>query len=445
MDSLLDIAQHAVQCAIRSGAEWADAYCSRVRHADVGMDNSSILDCHSVRDHGLGVRAFYRGGMGFSIVQDLSWAAVRQCGEDAARMARATHPDPDFHGLPEPTEAAAVPGLFCDEVAGLPAQRVVEWCREAISEALAVDPRARVSGGAGFSVGEGALASSAGVALTRPGTKVDLSVEVTIQDGDDAGFYFDFDVARVLADFAPAGLGASTCREALRYLGARSVRTATMDLVLGPLAAAHFLGEIVAAANAESVQRGRSFLAGRAGTAIGPECLVIREVPSWPRGLASSSHDGEGVAKQDLVLIDRGVLTCYLHNSYTSGKAGAANNAHAVRGGYAGVVGIGLSNLQVVPGEYSEAELIRGVDEGLYVSYAELAPDGISGEVSSTVDFGFRIRRGELCHPVKLGMVGGHVLDMLRHLDAVSSDYREEPGSTMPAIRLRGIQVAGAI
>lgn len=445
MDSLLDIAQHAVRCALRSGAEWADAYCSRVRHADVGMDNSSILDCHSVRDHGVGVRAFYRGGMGFATVQDLSWAAVRECGEDAARLARAAHPDPDFHGLPEPTNAAAVPGLFCEQVAGLPAERVVEWCREAIAEALAVDPRARVSGGAGFSVGEGALASSTGVALTRPGTKVDMSVEVTIQEDDEAGFYFDFDVARVLEDFAPAGLGERACREALRYLGARPLRTGTMDLVLGPLAAAHFLAETVAAANAESVQRGRSFLAGRAGTAIAADCLVIREVPSWPRGLASSSHDAEGVAKQDCLLIDRGVLTCYLHNSYTAGKAGAINNAHAVRGGYAGAVGIGLSNLQIAPGDHSEAELIRGVDEGLYISYAELAPDTASGEVSSSVDFGFRIRRGEICQPVKLGLVGGHVWEMLGRLDAVSSDYRQEPGSIMPSIRLRGIQVAGAI
>lgn len=445
MDNLLDIAQHAVNCTLKSGAEWADAYCSRVRHADVGMDNSSILDCHSVRDHGLGVRAFYRGGMGFATVQDLDEAAVRECGEDAARMARAAHPDPDFRCLPAPSEVPPVPALFCDRVAGLPAERVVEWCRDAIAEALAVDPGARVSGGAGLSVGEGALASSTGVALSRPGTKIDLSVEVTVHRGDEVGFYFDFDVARGLDDFAPAGLGSKACREALRYLGARPVTTATMDLVLGPLTAGHFLGAVIGAASAESVQRRRSFLAGRAGTVVGPAGLTVLEAPSWPAGLASSSHDAEGVAKQDLVLIDRGVLTCYLHNSYTAGKAGEVNNAHAVRGGYAGAVGIGLSNLRVEPGGRSEAELIHDVDDGLYVSYAELAPDATSGEVSATVDFGFRIRHGEICEPVKLAMIGGNALDMLSRLDAVSSDYREEPGSITPTIRLRAIQVAGAI
>jgi PmbA protein len=444
MDDLLDIAQHAVRAATGAGAEWADAYCGRLRHADVGMDNSSILDCHIVRDHGLGIRAFYHGGMGFATVQDLSPAAVTQCGEDAARMARAAHPDPDFVRLPEPSDAPPIAGLFCDEVAGLPAERVVEWCCQAIAEAREVTGEARVSGGAGFTVGEGALASSTGIALARPGTKIDLSVEVTIQRDDEVGFYFDFDVARRLDDFAPAGLGASAAREALRFLGARPVTTGLMDLVLGPLTAGQFLGAIIGAANAESIQRRRSFLQDRAGTAIGPECLTIRELPFWPAGLNSSSHDGEGVAKQEMALLDRGVLTAYLHNSYTAQKAQAPNNAHGTRGGYTGAVGIGLSNLQILPGDRPAAELVAEVQDGLYISYAGLAPDATSGEVSATVDFGFRILKGEVCYPVKMAMVGGNAFTMLGSLDAVSSDYREEPGSITPSLRLRGIQVAGA-
>ena len=442
--TILELAQHAVAAAMQAGADFADAYCGAVRHADVAVDNSSVLDCHIVRDYGIGVRAFVKGGMGLCTVQSLEPDEVARCGADAAAMARVAHPDPDFVALPEPSTAPQIDGLFDDQVAGLPAEAVVQWCREAIAEALEVEPEARISGGAGFSVGEGAIASSTGIALTRPGTNVELSVEAIIQRGDEVGFYFDYDVARRMSEFAPAGVGAKACREALRFLGARSVETKRTSLVLGPLAVAEMLGAVIEAANADHVQRQRSFLMGREGTPIAADCLTVREVPFWPAGIASSSHDAEGVAKQEMLLLDRGVLTSYLHNSYTAHKAGVANNAHAVRGGYGGSVGIAPSNLQVALGSRPEADLIADLDDGLYINFAGLAPNPASGEVSATVDFGFRIIKGELAYPVKMAMVGSDAFTMLGAIDAVSSDCREEPGTIVPSLRLHDIQVAGA-
>lgn len=428
---------------MKAGAEWADAYCGAVRHADVGVDNSSILDCHVVRDYGLGIRAFYHGGMGASTVQSLDPEAIRKCGEEAARIAKIAHPDPDFVRLPEPSEAPQIEGLFDDAIAGLPAETVVQWCREAIEECAATNRKARISGGAGFSVGEGALASSTGIALSRPGTKVELSIEAVIQQDEEVGFYFDYDIARRMVDFKPAGIGAAATREAARFLGARHLETGRMPIILGPLAAAEFLGSIIGAASAENVQRNRSFLINREGTKIASTCLTIKEVPFHPAGISSSSHDGEGVARRTMTLIDQGLLTTFLHNSYTANKAGVENNAHAVRGGYSGTVGIGMSNLQVDRGLRTEKELIGEISDGLYISFASLSPDPASGEVSATVDFGFKIIDGELAYPVKTAMVGGDGLTMLQAIDAVSSDYREEPGTIVPSLRIRDIQISG--
>lgn len=444
MPDILELAQLAVSAAMKAGAEWADAYCGVVRHADVGVDNSSILDCHVVRDYGLGIRAFYKGGMGAATIQSLKPEDVARCGEEAARIAKIAHPDPDFVSLPEPTQAPDVPGLFDEQIAGLPAETVVQWCLEAIEEARAVAPDARISGGAGFSVGEGALASSTGIALVRPGTKIEMSIEATIQRDDEVGFYFDYDIARRMADFQPRGIGAKATNEALRFLGARPVETGRTTLVLNPIAAAEFLGATIGAASAENIQRRRSFLINREGTKIGSHVLTVREMPFWPAGISSSAHDGEGVAKQELTLLDAGVLTTFLHNSYTANKAHVANNAHAARGGYSGGVAIGVSNLQVTPGTVPERELIADIKDGLYINYAGLAPDQASGEISATIDFGFKIINGECAYPVKTSMVGSDVFEMLGAIDAVSSDYREEPGMIIPSLRLRDIQVSGA-
>jgi predicted Zn-dependent protease len=62
--------------------------------------------------------------------------------------------------------------------------------------------------------------------------------------------------------------------------------------------------------------------------------------------------------------------------------------------------------------------------------------------VSALVDAGFRIKNGQLTYPLKNTMIAGHGLEMLANLDAVSSDYRAEPGRVLPTIRVQGVRVA---
>ena len=72
-----------------------------------------------------------------------------------------------------------------------------------------------------------------------------------------------------------------------------------------------------------------------------------------------------------------------------------------------------------------------------------LNPNGTTGDVSSSVDFGYKIENGELAYPVMNAMVGGSFLDMLKNIDVISSDYREEPGMIMPTLRIQDVLVAG--
>ena len=147
--------------------------------------------------------------------------------------------------------------------------------------------------------------------------------------------------------------------------------------------------------------------------------------------------------KVERVLIDRGVLTTYLHNSYTANKAGVPNTANARRHGYHGSVGIGFGNAQVDLGTRTEAELIAEIDEGIYIAWGGLQPEQASGDISATVDFGFKIEKGELAYPISTTMIGSDAFEMLGKISAISSDYREEPGSIVPSLRIDDIQVAG--
>jgi predicted Zn-dependent protease len=96
-------------------------------------------------------------------------------------------------------------------------------------------------------------------------------------------------------------------------------------------------------------------------------------------------------------------------------------------------------------GDRTAAELIADIDHGLYINEGEIRPNAVTGEVSASVDFGFAIENGQLAYPVKNTMVGGDFIEILKNVDAVSSDYRYEPGTILPTVRIKAVSVAGGI
>lgn len=440
LELLKRIAQTACDAAIGAGAEFADVSCGRGTNLGVDIESNAIKSTDAHTSGGISVRAIYKGGTGWSSCDVLTVDAAADAGRDAARLARLAEPDPDFITLPSPAESyPKVAGLWDERIAALDAKWIIKRALDNVDGALAVCSDAVVRGG--FSLGShgNALVNSLGVSLASAGSHIGGYVMVIVRRGDDVGSFYDFDSARVLDDFEPAGIGARAAEQAMRFLGARKIDTARMPVILGPLASRSVLYGIVGAADAEDIQRGRSFLMGKVGEKIASEAVTIIDDALIPRGLGSRPHDSEGVPSQPLAIVENGVLKTYLYSTYTAGKAGVRPTGHGSRGG-----GASSSNLVPKLGEITSDEIIKSTREGLYINMGGISPNGITGDVSSSVDFGFKIENGELAYPVMSTMVGGKFLDMLANIDAISSDYREEPGMIMPTIRIQDVQVAGA-
>jgi len=210
-------------------------------------------------------------------------------------------------------------------------------------------------------------------------------------------------------------------------------------LVLGPLASDSVTADVVSFTDAEGIQRGRSFMAGKLGQKIASEHLTLTDDSLIRGGARSRSFDSEGTPCKPVVVVENGVLKTYIHSSYTAGKAGVEPTGHGTRGG-------GAARSNVVPklGQTTAADIIKGTRQGIYVSRGGLSPNMSTGDVSSSVDAGFMIENGEITYPVKNAVLGGSFLDMLQNIDAISSDYREEPGMIMPTVRIHDVLVAGS-
>ncbi|MCD6351874.1 MAG: TldD/PmbA family protein [Armatimonadetes bacterium] len=435
-------AQAAVEAAIAAGAEWADAAASSSRSVDVSAERNTLRESSVSYSQGVGVRAFYAGGVGMAHTDRLDIEAVREAGRQAAELARSASPDPDFHCLPDPQPLPDDPGTFDEKLAEMPAEQLVQWWVKALEQGQRKAEHVFIGGGAGVGAGVSAIASSTGILASAQGTAVFMYVVANVWDGDQAASFVDYASARQLADLHWEHLPEQVVERAASLVHDKPVTTGRRDLVLDFQVAYDWVRSLIGSANAESIQRNRSFLIDKEGQRIASNVLTVVEDPLIPAGLSSAAWDGEGVPRQRRVLLDAGVLTTYLHNSYTANKAGVAYTGHASRSGSAPHVGIAPSNLLIQPGDKSLTELIADITDGVFVVSGAPIPNPITGQVSSTIDAGYLIRDGEIAHPVKGAMVAGDIFDLLAAVDAVSSDFREDPGAIKPAVRLRDVMIS---
>jgi PmbA protein len=434
----LDLAQRCVEKAVKLGAEWCDVSAGFARDISVSIEKTGIKTADAGQGEDMSIRAYVRGGMGYAVVSGRDRADLDDAVETAVALAKEATPDPDFKALPSPEAAPEVEGLFDERIAGMSVQQVVAIAVANIERAKALDPGVNLSGHVGLSVGEGALASSTGIALVSRDSEIGADIEALVKRGAETGYFYDFDFGRFLEDTQLNNLAESAVGGARRFLGAKRVGSGRMTLILGPLASYGFLASVVGAAGAESVQRGRSWVCGKVGEMIASPHLSIVDNGLIPRGARSGAHDGEGTRRKPLTVIDGGRLVSLLHNSYTAGKACCPSTGHGTQSG-----GISPTNLRPALGTRTAAELLKDVKEGIYLESGEIRPDAASGDISASIDFGFYVKDGQIQYPVESAMMGGNILDLLGRLDAVSSDARQEPGLLMPTLRLQDVQIAG--
>lgn len=431
------IAKQACAEAVAAGAESADVVVGRGKNLSLDIERGRIKSSDASWGSWCSVRAIVKGGIGWASAPGADAEAARTAARQAAELAALAEPDPAFVSLPRPEERPEVEGLYDERVAELTIDDLVGMCLSNVESARSVEPSVIVTGGAYCGRSESVLVNSLGVCVHWRSTYVSTSIDAVVRRGDDVGTFYDYDSARVMEDFDPNGLGARATQVAVGFLGARKIPSGTMALVFGPLASGSIGQAIASAASAEEVQRNRSFLAGKRGERIASDLVTLVDDPFIPRGMSSGAYDGEGAPRTKLTLVERGILKAYYHNSYTAGKAGEPNTGHGTRGG--------VSPTNVIPelGDRTAAEIIADTANGLYLNAGWASPNMVNGDLSVTVDFGTRIEDGQLTYPVKNTMFGGNFLDLLRNIDAISSDCRREPGQVLPTLRVRDVLVAG--
>jgi predicted Zn-dependent protease len=190
--------------------------------------------------------------------------------------------------------------------------------------------------------------------------------------------------------------------------------------------------------SATAVQEERSFMNGQFGQQIVHPSVTIYDDGHEPIGLPQA-FDYEGVPKQRVAMIDHGVASAVVYDSFTAARKGKPNTGHALPAPNSE----GPMPLQTMmaAGDASLEELIKGVDKGLYVTrfhYTNVLHPVRTLFTGMTRDGTFLIEHGELTQPVKNLRFTQSILDVLRNVQAIGHErrlYTEYIPVVAPALR----------
>jgi PmbA protein len=443
---LLELAQRVA--AEATPDEQVEAFVSRGSSTSVKVHGGEIESLTQATSAGIGVRVVRDKRQGFAWAGSLDEAVVAEVLAEARDNAAFAEPEA-WIGLAEP-DGVAPPDveLWRDGLADMPTERKVALALELERAVRARD--ARIVGvrtaAWGDGSGEGAVATSTGIAVTGRSTFCHLSVSALAEDGDETQTGYGLSVGREPADVDIAEAADDAAERATRMLGAVQPPSGTITLVLEPRMAAIILGVVGGTLDGESVLKGRSPFADRVGEQIASPLVTLVDDPTDPESLGADSHDGEGLATRRVPLIENGVLQGFLHNTATGRRAGVPSTASAIRG-YRSTPGVGAQALAVSLGSGSLDDLVAGVEHGVLVQSMTGLHSGvnpISGDFSVGME-GVMVRGGALAEPVREATVASTLQRLLLDVSAVGGEREWTPGGTgAAALVIPDVTLSGA-
>lgn len=236
----------------------------------------------------------------------------------------------------------------------------------------------------------------------------------------------------------PEEVGRHAARRALRQLQGKKVKTMKVPVVLDSMMAGYFLGMIARAINGYAIYRKGSFLCGKLGETVASPLVTIRDDALLPRLLGSRPFDREGVASRSTTVIERGILSSYLLDTYAAKKLGLATTGNA-----SGTFSVAPSNFFLEPGLYSPEEIIASVPDGFYVIDLQGSGVNIVNGDCSVGARGMWIEHGELSYPVQEVTIAGNLGAMLKEIEMVGNDLVFHSPIASPTIKFAELTVAG--
>ena len=431
---LLDVGERLLAYAEAEGASGAEVVSWLEDAALTRFANSEIHQ--NVAEAGVHVSLRFVAGarQGVASTDRLDDASLRRLAQTAGRIAAVSAERDDGVALPE---AAPVPEAV-DALSAATSEATPELRAEAARAVIAAADEAGVIAYGSFAttVETIAVVNSRGVRAAGSRSWTHL---LTVMMGPGGGTGYAEQAAVDVGTIDAGAIGREAVERARASRDPVAIDAGDYPVVLESYAVGDiaenlgFLGF-----SALAVEEGRSF--AEPGRRIGSDLVSIWDDGADPAGLPMP-FDYEGVAKERVSLVDRGICRDVVHDAQTAAHAGRRSTGHGLPA--PNTYGPVPMNLVMAPGDTPRAELIAGMDRGLLVTrfhYTNPVHPKLAIVTGMTRDGTFLVEDGRVVGPVRNLRFTQSYLEALAGVEAVSSERRlvrgYVGGMLVPAVRI---------
>ncbi|HHX28536.1 MAG TPA: TldD/PmbA family protein [Firmicutes bacterium] len=385
--------------------------------------------------HSLTVKVIFGKKIGTASTNSLDEDAVKDAIEAATRVAELQKPNEDFEGIPGPEPIPEVNTFFDSTYEFSPLDRAMGV--KAITERAAAKGF-KAAGAYSTGASELCIANSLGVRAYNRSTQAHLR---TVVMSDTGSGYADA-LATDVKDIDPGLVARTAVEKCEASQNPQVVPAGEYEVILEPRAVADLLSYLVRGGfSASAVREGRSFLAGRLGEKIFTDLFSFWDDGLDPRGFPMP-FDLEGVPKEKVIMVDKGVAKGLLYDWKSAKKEGKRSTGHGGFGGW----GPMAANLFMAPGDSTVEEMIKNTKRGILVTrfhYTNMAHPMKVLVTGMTRDGTFLVEDGKVTKPVKNFRFTESALKVFGTMDMVGKELHRSGRSVVPAIHVPAFTFTG--
>ncbi|OGT50008.1 MAG: metalloprotease TldD [Gammaproteobacteria bacterium RIFCSPHIGHO2_12_FULL_39_24] len=219
-------------------------------------------------------------------------------------------------------------------------------------------------------------------------------------------------------------------QQALHNLSAVPAPAGTYPVVLGSGWPAILFHEAVGhGLEGDFNRKGTSVFSGKIGEKVASSLCTVVDDGTIPGRRGSLTVDDEGTPTQRTVLIEKGILKNYMHDTLNARLMKMKPTGNGRRESYSCLPMPRMTNTCLMPGNHTPEEIIASVEKGIYAAdFSGGQVDITSGKFVFTASEAYLIEHGKITRPIKgMTLIGsGH--EALKKISMVGNDLKLDSG-----------------
>ncbi|NOX68021.1 MAG: TldD/PmbA family protein [Gammaproteobacteria bacterium] len=413
------------------GADVAELYFQHRRQSVLRMRNSQIDRSSTDILLGVGMRVMLAESIGFAFTEDLSLDGMLA----TARLAASSM-----------TGEAVVPGTFVAKAAGRAYVTQIDWSdiaqdrkrpvlQRVDSKARSADPAVKDVTVSWSDTDERILIATLDGHLVydhRPMTRLSAQVSATRGGESQSGFAniaARADVSWYTDERIDEMTGEAVDRT-LRLFDSRRPPSGDMPVMLAAGTSGVLLHEAIGhSLEADFNRDGKSTYADMLDKRIADTSVNIVDQGTVPNERGALNYDDEGNECGRTVLVEKGVLRSYLHDSLSARQYGVPTTGSGRRESYRHAPMPRMSCTFMDDGAYERDELMARMGRGIIAeTYTTGRVQLGAGDYTFTIKNGWLVEKGKILMPVRDFNLLGNGPDTLRNITMVANDSRLDKG-----------------